>query len=132
MKQLFSYKVKALPFYPFQSILYIGKAILIFHATQKFFSEVIKIDIEIKKRSIVKEFFHKLHSTSEDLLFRLIMRLPEKFIPSVLMDLLDRYTTRRIRQLKQQNIKNTWRTIHLENVVNDINIKTQKEAPSDV
>ena len=93
---------------------------------------MIKIDIEIKKRSIVEEFFHKLHSTSEDLLFRVIMRLPEKFIPSALMDLLDRYTTKRIRQLKQQNIKNTWRTIHLENVVNDINIKTQKEAPSDV
>ena len=125
MKQLFSYKVKALPFYPFQSILYIGKSILIFHATQKFFSEVIKIDIEIKKRSIVKEFFHKLHSTSEDLLFRLIMRLPEKFIPSSLMEWLDRYTTKRIRQLEMQNVKQTWRNVYLQKAVDDISSQQQ-------
>lgn len=92
---------------------------------------MIKIDIELKKRSIVKESLHNLHSTSEDLLFKLIMKLPEKFIPSALMEWLDRYTTKRINQLKQQNIKNTWRNIHLENVVNDINSRTQKEAPSD-
>lgn len=70
---------------------------------------MIKIDIEIKKRSCVKEFFRKLHSKLEDLLFRLIMKLPEKFIPSALMEWLDRYTTKRINQLKQQNIKQTWR-----------------------
>ena len=97
---------------------------------KKFFSEVIKIDIELKKRSIVKESLHKLHSTSEDLLFKLIMKLPDRFIPSTLMEWLDRYTTKRIRQLELQNVKNTWRNVYLEKVVNDINSRTQKEAPS--
>lgn len=92
---------------------------------------MIKIDIELKKRSIVKESLHNLHSTSEDLLFKLIMKLPDRFIPSALMDWLDRYTTKRIRQLELQNVKNTWRNVYLEKVVNDINSRTQKEAPSD-
>ena len=87
----------------------------------KFFSEVIKINIEIKKRSRVKEFFHKLHSTSENLLFRLIMRLPEKFIPRFLMEYLDRYTTKRIRQLEMQNVKQTWKNVYLQKAVDEIN-----------
>ena len=91
---------------------------------------MIKIDIKLKKRSIVKESLHNLHSASEDLLFKLIMKLPDRFIPSALMECLDGYTTKRINQLKQQNVKNTWRNVYLEKVVNDINSRTQKEAPS--
>ena len=81
---------------------------------------MIRIDIEIKKRSRVKEFFHKLHSDTEDLLFRLIMKLPEKYIPSVLMEWLDRYTTKRIQQLELQKVKQTWRNVYLQKVVDDI------------
>lgn len=98
---------------------------MIFHATQKFFSEVIKIDIEIKKRSHVKELFHKLHSTSEDLLFKFIMKLPEKFIPSALMEWLDRYTAKRIRQLEMQNVKQTWRNVYLQKAVDNISSQQQ-------
>ena len=47
------------------------------------------------------------------------------------MECLDRYTNKHINRLKQQNIKNTWRNVYLEKVVNDINSRTQKEAPSD-
>lgn len=78
------------------------------------------IDIEIKKRSIVKELFHKLHNTLEDLLFKIIMKLPDKFIPSSVMEWLDRYTTKRINQLKQQNVKQTWRNVYLQKAVDDI------------
>ena len=86
---------------------------------------MIKIDIEIKKRSYVKEFFHKLHSKSEDLLFRLIMRLPEKFIPRFLMEYLDRYTPKRIRQLEMQNVKQTWKNVYLQKAVDDISSRQQ-------
>ena len=78
------------------------------------------IDIEIKKRSIVKEFFHKLHNTLEDLLFKFIMKLPDKMIPSFIMEWLDQYTTKRINQLKQQTIKQTWRNMYLQKAVEDI------------
>lgn len=86
---------------------------------------MIIIDIEIKKRSIVKEFLNKLHSKLEDLLFKIIMKLPDRFIPSALMDWLDRYTTKRINQLKQQNIKNTWRNLYLQKAVDDISKQQQ-------
>ena len=92
---------------------------------KKFFSEVIKIDIELKKRSIVKESLHKLHSTSEDLLFKLIMKLPDRFIPSTLMEWLDRYTTKRIRQLELQNVKQTWRNVYLQKAVDNISSRQQ-------
>lgn len=91
----------------------------------KNFLEVIKIDIEIKKRSIVKEFFHKLHSTSEDLFFKLIMKLPEKFIPSFIVEWLNQYTTKRINELKQENIKNIWEKMYLEKAVDDISKRQQ-------
>ena len=86
---------------------------------------MIIIDIEIKKRSIVKEFLHKLHSKLEDLLFKIIMRIPDRFIPSALMNWLDRYTRKRINQLKQQNIKSTWRNLYLQSAVDDITNRQQ-------
>ena len=83
------------------------------------------IEIEIKKHSFLKDFFHKLHNKLEDLLFKIIMKLPDRFIPSALMDWLDRYTTKRINQLKQQNIKNTWRNLYLQKAVDDISKQQQ-------
>ena len=86
---------------------------------------MIKINIEIKKRSRVKEYFRKLHSRSEDLLFKFIMKLPDRFIPSFIINWLDRYTTKRINQLKQQNIKQTWKNTYLQKVVDEINNRQQ-------
>lgn len=84
------------------------------------------INIEIKKRSIVKESLHKLYSKLEDLFFKIIIKLPDRFIPSALMDWLDRYTTKRINQLKQQNIKQTWRNLYLQKAVDDISSQQSK------
>ena len=86
---------------------------------------MIIIDIEIKKRSIVKELFQNLHSKLEDLLFKIIMKLPDRFIPSALMNWLDQYTTKRINQIKQQNIKQTWRNLYLQSAVDDITNRQQ-------
>ena len=86
---------------------------------------MIIIDIEIKKRSIVKEFLHKLYSKLEELCVNIIMRIPDRFIPSALMNCLDRYTTKRINQLKQQNIKQTWRNLYLQSAVDDITNRQQ-------
>ena len=53
------------------------------------------------------------------------MKLPDKFILSSLMKWLDRYTTKRINQLKQQNIRQTWKNLYLQKAVDDIS-KRQK------
>ena len=89
---------------------------------------MIHIDIEIKDRNKIKEFFHKLHNKSEDLLFAIIQKFPERFIPSFLMNWLERYTDRRINQLKQEQIKATWKKMYLEKAVEQIH---KDKAPTE-
>ncbi len=81
---------------------------------------VIAINIELKDRSRIKDFFHKFHSKLEDLLFSIIQKLPEKFIPHCLMNWLESYLDKRIRELKQESIRMTWRHMHLQKAANHI------------
>ena len=67
------------------------------------------IDIEIKDPNKIERIFHKLYIKLEDLFFNLIMKLPEKLIPKSLMEWMNKYLTRRVQQLKQETIKQTWR-----------------------
>ena len=94
---------------------------------------MIIIDVEIKDRNKFKEFFQNLHSKLEDLLFSIIQKLPEKIIPSSLMNWLDRYTTKRISQLQQEIIKQRWQQDTLEKAVSEIRSINQgtEKAPSD-
>ena len=84
------------------------------------------IDIEIKDRSIVKEFFHRLHSRLEDLMFSIIKKLPGEMIPEFVIDWLDRYLTKRINQLKQENVRQAWRNMYLENALDEISNRQQQ------
>ena len=95
--------------------------------------ELITIDIELKDRNQIKEFFQNVHSKAEDLLFTIIFKLPEKLIPSPLMNWLERYLDKRIRELKQQSIKMTWQNMYLQEAVDNICTRKQdtKKAPSD-
>ena len=81
---------------------------------------MITIDIELKDRNHIKDFFHKLHSRLEDIAFSIIQRIPDKFIPHWLMNRLEKYLDKRISELKQQSIQMTWRNMYLQNAVNDI------------
>ena len=81
---------------------------------------MITIDIELKDRNRLKEFFHRLHSRLEDLLFTIIQKLPEKLIPSPLMNWLDRYLDKRINELKQESVKMTWKNMYLQDAVDHI------------
>lgn len=81
---------------------------------------MIIIDIELKDRNCLKEFFHKQHSRLEDVAFSIIQRIPEKFIPHWLMNRLEKYLDKRINELKQESIKMTWHNMYLQNTVNDI------------
>ena len=94
---------------------------------------MITIDIELKDRNRLKEFFQNFHGKLEDLLFSIIQKLPEKFIPHWLMNWLDSYLDKRIRKLKQESIKMTWQNIYLQGAVDDIRNSQQdtKKAPLD-
>ncbi len=94
---------------------------------------VTTIDIELKDRNRIKEFFHNFHSKAEDLLFIFISKIPERFIFSPIMEWLDRYLDKRISELKQQSIKMTWRNMYLQNSLTEIYSRQQdtKKAPSE-
>jgi hypothetical protein len=94
---------------------------------------LIQIDIELKDRNKIKEYFQNLHSRLEDLLFSIIQKLPEKLIPSSIMNWLSRYLDKRINALKQRSIKMNWQNMYLQEAVDDIHNKKQdaKKAPSD-
>lgn len=78
------------------------------------------INIEIKKHNRFKKFSIRYHDHTENILFWIIQRMPERFIPNFLMDWLDRYTSKRIAQLKQQIIKDNWKEVGLEKALDDI------------
>lgn len=94
---------------------------------------MIIIDIEIKDRNKIKEFFQNFHSKAEDIAFSIIQRIPEKFIPHWLMNWFEKYLDKRISELKQESIKMTWRNMYLQKAVDDIHTRQQetKKAPSE-
>lgn len=86
------------------------------------------IEIEIKDQNKFKEFFQKARNKSEDLFFSIIQKIPERLIPSFIMEWLDRYTDRRINELKHQHIKITWKKMYLQDAVNQIH---KDKAPTE-
>lgn len=85
----------------------------------------ITIDIELNDRSQIKEFFHRIHSKLENAVFYIIQKLPENLIPHPLMKWLDRYLDKRIMELKQQTIKQTWRNMYLQDAIDKISKQQQ-------
>ena len=53
-------------------------------------------------------------------MFSIIQKLPDRLLTDSLMNWMDRYTTKRINQLKQQNVKNTWKNMYLQKAVDEI------------
>ena len=94
---------------------------------------MIIIDIELKDRNRLKDFFHKVNNRLEDVTFSIIQKLPEKFIPQWLMNILVKYLDKRIRELKQESIKMTWHNMYLQSAIDKIHARQQdtKKAPSD-
>lgn len=81
---------------------------------------MIQINIEIQKQNRFKDFFHKIFNHFEDMIFFIIQKIPERFIPHWLMDCLAHYTNKRINQLKQQIIRNRWHSVELEKAIDQL------------
>lgn len=87
---------------------------------------MIAIDIEVKNHNMIKDFFHKQNSKLEDVLFSIVLKMPEKFIPKFMLIWLDKYTTKRINQLRQQNIKQTWQNMYLKDAASELSNRQQQ------
>lgn len=92
---------------------------------------MITINIEIKDRSRIKEFSDNLFSKLEDMIFDIILKVPQKFIPSPVMKRLDSYADKRIQELKQQSIRQSWENMYLEKALEEIRQKDTEKAPAD-
>lgn len=83
------------------------------------------MNIEIKKTNHLKELLKNLHSKLEDILFNIILRIPERFIPSFLMTYIESYTNERLNQLKQDTTKLKWKEVTLQKAVEEISNQQQ-------
>lgn len=89
---------------------------------------MITINIEIKDRSRIKEFSDNLFSRLEDMMFSIIQKLPDKLTPPFLLEWFNKYLDKRIMELQQQNIKQTWKQMYLEDAINDIHNQSKEKA----
>lgn len=91
------------------------------------------MNYEITTRSRAKGFSRQIHDKLEDTFFRIIQKLPERFIPSALMHWADRYLDKRIQQLKQETIRQNWDKAHLDQALKEIHSRQQakEKAPSE-
>ena len=72
-----------------------------------------------------------LHDKSEDLMFSIILKLPEKSIPTFLMQWLDTYTTKRIQTLESEYIQQQWKTVYLQDAVKSIREQNKEKVPTE-
>lgn len=86
---------------------------------------MIYIYIEIKKPNRFKNLIHKIYNRLEDLLFAIIQKIPEKHMPSFLMNWLEHYTNKRLSELQNQIVRKRWQTIELEKAVDNIRKRQQ-------
>lgn len=57
---------------------------------------------------------HKSKSRLEDVLFSIMLKIPEHYLPSFFMNWIERYTNKRIAELNHSIIKDTWKIIELK------------------
>lgn len=57
---------------------------------------------------------------SEDLMFSIITKVPERMIPSPVMQWLTAYLDRRTQELQQDIVRQQWQKVYLEKAVSEI------------
>ena len=90
------------------------------------------MNYEITPRNRAKDFSRQIHDKLEDFLFWILQKIPERFIPSALINWADRYLDKRIHQLKQETIRQNWNQIYLNQALKEIRSRQQakEKAPS--
>lgn len=79
--------------------------------------------ITVKEPENKREFFKKIKSKAEDILFSIIELLPEKLIPAFVMDWVSRYIDKRMNELNQEQIKANWNKTYVEKAVKELKEK---------
>lgn len=85
------------------------------------------MNIELKKPNRTKEFWKKVRNRAEDMMFALVLKLPEKMLTGAVSDWLEKYMEKRAAELQGQIIKQKWQTAALEQAVDQIHQKQDRE-----
>ena len=85
------------------------------------------MNIEIDKTNHFKNFLHKTHDKLEDILFSIIQKIPERFIPSFLMEHIERYIDKRTQELQEHITRQRWQQVHLEKAIEEIHLRYDRE-----
>lgn len=95
--------------------------------------ELVSVNYEIIPDRKIKEIFRQIHNRSEDFLFWMIQKTPERFIPSSLMVWIDNYLDRRIMDLKHETTRQNWNKTYLDHALKEIQYRQQdkEKAPSE-
>jgi len=60
-------------------------------------------------------------------MFSIILKIPERFIPSFLMKHIEKYIDKRTQELTQQITRQRWQQAHLEKAVDEIHTRQNIE-----
>lgn len=82
------------------------------------------MDINLTPDKPIKK---KMWSKAEDFIFSAFQKMPEKFIPSFIMQWMGKYTEKRLAELQSQLIKSRWATTELEKAVQQIHARQQNQ-----
>ena len=80
-------------------------------------------NITVYERSKTKEFCKRIKSKTEDSLFSLVERIPERLLPGWLMNWMGKYVDKRIAELQREQIKANWDKTYLEQAVKELREK---------
>lgn len=87
--------------------------------------EVKYIYIQIKKPNRFKDMLHKIHYNIEETGFNLFLKIPEKYTPACIINWMDKYTNKRLNELKQQITHSKWQTMELKKAFENIHDRQQ-------
>ena len=81
------------------------------------------VHITVKERNKKEEFFKKLKSKAEDVLFSIITRLPERLLPKCFMRWLEKYLNKRMAELQREQVQANWNKVYMEQAVKELGLK---------
>ena len=67
-----------------------------------------------------RQKLHKIHYNIEETGFNLFQKIPEKYMPACIINWMDKYTSKRLTELKQQITRIKWQTMELEKAVENL------------
>lgn len=85
---------------------------------------------KIPPRNRAKDFFRQIRSIFDNFIFWIVKNIPQKFLPDLILILLDDYIDKRVRELQHETIKQAWDIAYLKKELEKLK-QTKNKAPSE-